>query len=74
MSIKIALIGGSNIAEKHILPTLLKMQDVYTVVCLCTSRKSRAVELEEKFGVSVVTNYEEVRKLKPDLVYCSVPN
>lgn len=70
--LKVAVIGCGNVSVVHLDPIV--KSNLATLIAVCDLKVDRAKAAGEKYNVPWYTNYEDVLKLKPDLIHICTPH
>lgn len=73
--INIGILGCANIAERHVIPALLTLKELYNIVGIASRYKIKAENFGLKFGIASFAGYESLLDHPTlDAVYIPLPN
>ena len=71
--LKIGVLGCANIAQRMVIPTLLKMEE-YELIAVSSRNEEKAVQFARQFNSEAITGYENmVKRDDIDMVYIPLP-
>jgi len=73
--INIGILGCANIAQRHIIPSLLDLPDYFSIIGVASRVEEKARQLSNEFKIDAFTGYETLLEEEQlDAVYIPLPN
>lgn len=72
--IKIGVIGGSSFAKENMIPTILELDNYFTLSGIASRSNEKALSLAKQFNTKGFDRYEDLLNEELDAIYLPLPN